>query len=38
MMQTAKGSVPKWYVIVTPKSGDDAAFRPDVKGILLTQH
>jgi len=38
MMQTPKGSIPKWYVIVTPKSGDDAAFRKDVKGILLTQH
>lgn len=38
MMQTPKGSIPKWYVIVTPSSGDDAAFRKDVKGILLTQH
>lgn len=38
MMQTTKGNIPKWYVIVTPKSGDDAAFRKDVKAILLTQH
>lgn len=38
MMQTPKGNIPKWYVIVTPSSGDDAAFRKDVKGILLTQH
>jgi len=38
MMQTPKGSIPKWYVIVTPNDGDDAAFRKDVKGILLTQH
>jgi hypothetical protein len=29
---------PKWHVIVTPNDGDDAAFRKDVKTILLTQH
>jgi len=38
MMETPKGGIPKWFVIVTPKDGDDAAFRKDVKGILLTQH
>ena len=38
LMQTPKGGIPKWYVIVTPNDGDDAAFRKDVKGILLTQH
>lgn len=38
MMQTPKGEVPKWTVIVTPDNGDDAAFRKDVKAILLTQH
>jgi len=29
---------PRWHVLVTPDSGDDAAFRKDVKTILLTQH
>lgn len=29
---------PRWHVIVTPNDGDDAAFRKDVKTILLTQH
>lgn len=38
MMQTPKGDVPKWNVIVTPNDGDDAAFRKDVQRILLTQH
>jgi hypothetical protein len=38
MMQTPKTSIPKWFVIVTPNNGDDAAFRKDVKTILLTQH
>lgn len=38
MMQTPKGDIPKWHVIVTPDDGDDAAFRKDVKTILLTQH
>lgn len=28
----------KWAVIVTPNDGDDAAFRSDVKTVLLTQH
>lgn len=38
LMSTSKGDVPKWHVIVTPNDGDDAAFRNDVKTILLTQH
>lgn len=38
MMQTPKGDNPKWAVIVTPDNGDDAAFRKDVKAVLLTQH
>jgi hypothetical protein len=38
MMQTPKGEEPKWAVIVTPENGDDAAFRKDVKAVLLTQH
>ena len=38
MMQMPKGETPKWHVIVTPDDGDDAAFRKDVKTILLTQH
>jgi hypothetical protein len=38
MMATPKGEVPKWHVLVTPGDGDDAAFRKDVKTILLTQH
>ena len=28
----------RWHVIVTPNDGDDAAFRKDVKSILLVQH
>ena len=38
LMSTPKGDVKKWNVIVTPGDGDDAAFRPDVQKILLTQH
>ena len=36
--QTPKGNDQKWAVIVTPNDGDDAAFRSDVKTVLLTQH
>lgn len=38
LMGTPKGDVQKYHVIVTPNDGDDAAFRKDVKTILLTQH
>jgi hypothetical protein len=38
MMAITKGEIKKWHVIVTPNDGDDAAFRKDVKTILLTQH
>jgi hypothetical protein len=38
MMSTPKGKEAKLHVIVTPNDGDDAAFRPDVKSVLLTQH
>lgn len=38
MMTTPKTDVPKWHVIVTPNDGDDAAFRKDVKTVMLTQH
>jgi hypothetical protein len=38
LMSTPKGEEPKWHVIVTPGDGDDAAFRRDVKTVLLTQH
>lgn len=38
MLEKPKGDFPKWYVIVSPGDGDDAAFRKDVKTILLTQH
>jgi len=38
LMSTPKDGKPKWNVIVTPNDGDDAAFRGDVKNILLTQH
>ncbi len=38
LMSTPRQGEPKWHVIVTPKDGDDAAFRPDVKSVLLTQH
>ena len=33
-----KTDKPKWSVIVTPNDGDDAAFRKDVKNVLLTLH
>lgn len=38
MMATPKSEIKKWHIIVTPNDGDDAAFRKDVKTILLTQH
>jgi hypothetical protein len=38
LMTTPKQGEAKWHVIVTPTNGDDAAFRPDVKSVLLTQH
>jgi len=38
MKNTPEGKSLKWNVIVTPNDGDDAAFRKDVKRILLTQH
>lgn len=38
MKSTPEGKSMKWNVIVTPNDGDDAAFRKDVKRILLTQH
>ena len=38
MMQTPKGKEPKWFVIVTSEDGDDAAFRKDVKKVLLKFH
>jgi hypothetical protein len=38
MMQTPKGELPKWNIIVTTNDGDDAGFRKDVRTILLTQH
>ncbi len=38
LMGTPKGEEQKYHVIVTPNDGDDAAFRKDVKTILLTQH
>jgi hypothetical protein len=38
MMTIPKTDTPRWHVIVTPNDGDDAAFRKDVKTILLTQH
>jgi len=38
MMTTPKDDIKKWHVIVTPNDGDDAAFRKDIKTILLTQH
>ncbi|MEK6828582.1 MAG: hypothetical protein AABY15_00450 [Nanoarchaeota archaeon] len=38
MMTAPKGDEPIWSVIVTPRDGDDAAFRKDVKAIYLTQH
>lgn len=38
LMLKPKSEFAKWHVIVTPNDGDDAAFRKDVKTILLTQH
>lgn len=38
MMTKPKSDVPRYHVIVTPNDGDDAAFRKDVKTVLLTQH
>lgn len=38
LMQTPKTQEPKWYVIVTTSDGDDAAFRKDVKRVLLKEH
>lgn len=38
MKELPKGNKPKWHVIVTPDDGDDAAFRKDVKTVMLTQH
>jgi hypothetical protein len=37
-MKTPVGKKRKWYVIVTPNDGDDAATRKDVLGVLLTEH
>jgi hypothetical protein len=38
MKSIPKTDIPKWSVIVTPEDGDDAAFRKDVKNVLLTIH
>lgn len=38
LMQTPKGNEEKWNVIITSEDGDDAAFRKDVKHVLLKQH
>jgi len=38
MMSTPRANSPRWHVIVNSGDGDDAAFRGDVKTILLTQH
>lgn len=38
LMETPKTNIPKWYVIVTNEDGDDAAFRKDVKQVLLKEH
>ena len=38
LMRTPVASSEKWFVIVTSRDGDDAAFRPDVRGILLLEH
>lgn len=35
---TKEGNKRKWYVIVTPNDGDDAAWRKDVAAIFLTEH
>jgi molecular chaperone DnaK (HSP70) len=36
--RTPVGKERKWNIIVAPGDGDDAAFRPDVKDVLLVQH
>mgnify|MGYP006267973279 CR=1 FL=1 len=38
LISRPEGDTPKWSVVVTPEDGDDAAFRRDVKKILLTIH
>lgn len=38
LMSKPVASSEKWFVIVGPGDGDDAAFRPDVRGILLLEH
>lgn len=38
LMRTPVASSEKWFVIVTSRDGDDAAFRADVRGILLLEH
>lgn len=38
LIQTPKTEEPKWVVIVTSSDGDDAAFRKDVKRVLLKEH
>ena len=38
MMKTPVSKTKKYYVIVTPEDGDDAAMRPDVKNVMLTFH
>ena len=38
LLDTPKSNERKWTVIVISGDGDDAAFRPDVKDILLAQH
>jgi hypothetical protein len=38
LMAAPRGEEPKWHVIVNPGDGDDAAFRKDVRTVLLTQH
>lgn len=38
LMRTPEGKSKKLHVIVTPNDGDDAAYRKDVKSILLTHH
>lgn len=38
LISATKSDEPKWNVIVTPNDGDDAAFRPDVLRVMLTQH
>ena len=38
LKQMPEQGKPRWYVIVTSEDGDDAAFRKDVKGVLLLEH